>query len=354
MSQARQRPSTQRSLAATKRPGPSGEFERIAWIQHLLELPVKDRRTLSNIQVGIGDDAAVLRVNRGNLVWTVDSSIEDVHFKQGWLDARDIGWRSFQAATSDLAAMAATPLAALSALELPKSLTDRTLMQIVQGQNEAAECLRCPIVGGNMASAQKIAITTSVLGQASKPPLRSNAKVGDELWLIGDVGLAAAGLACLMKNSPRRRGSAVDACIAAWRRPKALIEQGQTLRGRAHAAIDISDGLVGDAAHIAESSRVALHIDMDALSETLSPELCRVAERFNRSALSFALYGGEDYALFAAGPGTRRPPAARVIGRVLDGEGVWGFAQKRAPSRLMRGFDHFQGHWVVDADPACN
>jgi thiamine-monophosphate kinase len=314
-----------------------GEFERIACIEQLFS-------GLTNpfVQIGIGDDAAVIRVPGKRLVWTVDSSVEDVHFKCAWLTETDIGWRSFHAALSDIAAMGATPIGALSALELPKEFDDKRLLRLVGGQAEAARSLNCPIIGGNLASSGKLAVTTTALGSASEKPLvRTGARRGDEVWLIGEIGMAAAGLACLRHPSRVRGLSAIDRCVAAWRRPVALVARGLALVSRASSAIDISDGLVGDVRHIAEASAVAVELDLDVIQELASTELRAVADRFGRSVLEWALYGGEDYALVATGPASKRPRWARRIGRVTGGNDVWGVSRGRERYRLKRGFDHF-------------
>lgn len=313
-----------------------GEFERIARIQRLF-----GGANPRLVKVGIGDDAAVLRLGNRDLVWTVDCSVQDVHFRFGWLTEADIGWRSFHAAASDLAAMGARPVGALSALELPKGFTERALLRLLGGQSDAADYLKCPIVGGNLAAAKALTVTTTLLGQTKRGILRSAARLGDELWLIGDVGMAAAGLGCLMDTARKRRGSAVERCVLAWRRPEALIERGLALVGRAHAAIDISDGLVGDAQHVADASHVAIELDAPALAGILTSELRVVAERLSRSPIELALYGGEDYALLATGPRAKRPDWARRIGCVVAGKGVWVNERGKRYRANRRGFDHF-------------
>lgn len=318
-------------------PSTKGEFARIENISRVFS-----NRPRGLVRIGIGDDAAVLAPGSGDWIWTVDSSVQDVHFRFDWLTEADIGWKSFHAAVSDLAAMGASPVGALSALELPKGFSERALQRLLDGQAQASSRLNCPVIGGNLAAAGALAITTTVLGCSKRPVLRSGAKVGDELWLVGEVGLARAGLMLLLSDDPSlRRSRAAHTCLHAWRRPVALIRRGLGLVGRASAAIDISDGLVGDAAHIAEASRVAVEIDLDVLARTLSPCLIRVANQLGQAALDIALQGGEDYALLATGPHAKRPRWARVIGKIAAGSGVWG-TQKRARRRRLRsGFDHF-------------
>src|SRR6185503_810067 len=132
---------------------------------------------------------------------------------------------------------------------------------------------------------------------------------GDEVWLVGDVGLARAGLLWLSRGEVRasRRGGstgrAVARCLEAWRRPRALVREGRALRGRARAAIDVSDGLSTDAAHLAAASEVRVVIEEPRLRAALCRELEKVAPLLDCDPLELALAGGEDYALLAVGPG---------------------------------------------------
>ena len=220
-------------------------------------------------ELGIGDDAAILRAT-GRLVWTIDTAVENVHFERGLLGLEQIGYRAVQAAVSDLAAMGARPLGALSNLGLPPGFSARSFERLVAGQARAAARLRCPIVGGNLSRAAEISITTTVLGSAARPLVRSGARPGDELWLIGRVGLARAGLLALQRK-PRRRSRALAACVRAFAEPEALIEQGLSLVGKARAALDISDGLSGDAGQLARASAVRVVIDAALLDKVPVP-----------------------------------------------------------------------------------
>ena len=289
------------------------------------------------LEMGIGDDAAVLRLS-GRVVWTVDAQVDGIHFDRRWLSLEDIGYRSFQAAASDLAAMGARPIAALSSLALPTTLRDDELEAIVRGQAAAARETECPIVGGNLSRATELSLSTTLLGSVQKPLMRSGARPGDELWLVGDVGMAAAGLRALMKNS--RKTLAVATCIERWRRPRALLREGTLLHRRARAAIDISDGLGGDARHLAKASGVRLVFDRTALEASLSVELLAAAKRLGLSPLDTALAGGEDYALLCSGKAERRPAFARVVGHVERGAGVWLESEGRR-KKLAGAFDHF-------------
>ena len=295
--------------------------------------------------LGIGDDAAVLRGVRGRLVWTVDASVEGVHFDRRFLSLADVGARSFHAAVSDIAAMGARPVAALSSLVVPRALGARAMREIARGQAEAASELGCPVVGGNLSRGGELSVTTTAFGVVKRPLTRAGACAGDEVWLMGDVGLAAAGLRFLSPRRSRRLGArarrAVGVCIAAWRRPQALVLAGLKLAQRASAVIDVSDGLAGDVGHLAEASRIRIVLEEAALRRALRPELREAATLLQMDALDLALEGGEDYALVATGPAPRRPRDARAIGRVEKGRGVVLEGPDGRAHPVISGFDHF-------------
>jgi thiamine-monophosphate kinase len=299
------------------------------------------------VRVGIGDDAAVLEGFTGSLVWTVDAQVDRIHFRVEWASFYDVGFRSFMAAASDLAAMGAEPVAALSSLVLPPSVNDEALGALSAGQADAARDVGAPIVGGNLARGNETSVTTTLLGRATHPVLRSGACAGDLLWLAGDVGLANAGLLALLHSVQDAR---VAPCLEAWRRPRARIADGRMLaafaqKGHAHAAIDISDGLVRDASHIARASGVRLVFDAEKLAAHVGPKLRRAADALGRDPLSLALYGGEDYALLVASDapmngfscvGVVEPvsPGTKPCVMVCEPSGTHEVE--------LRGFDHFE------------
>jgi thiamine-monophosphate kinase len=314
---------------------------RISEFAAIVQLQKIFRGTSPRVEVGIGDDAAVLKP-KGRLVWTVDTAVEHVHFERAWLTLGDLGWRSFQAAASDVCAMAGTPVAALSSVIFPANFGAAELNQLARGQRAAARALGCQIVGGNLSRGSELSVTTTLLGEAARPVLRSGAQPGDELWLCGELGLAAAGLRLLQRGALHSQGAAARRALRAFRRPRAQLAAGLALARHAHAAIDISDGLAGDAAHLARDSGVRLLFDLRALESTLSSALRALAALLELSALELALYGGEDYALLAAGPSRARPDGARVIGRVERGRGVW-LADGPRLTRAGAGFQHSGG-----------
>jgi thiamine-monophosphate kinase len=312
------------------------ELDAIALIESVLATRRKPRA----VELGIGDDAAVLKVGAGRLVWTVDACIEGVHFDRSWLSLEDLGWKSLMAAASDLAAMGAAPIGALAQLALPKSLKRHELAALARGQARAARAIACPVIGGNLSRASELGIVTTVLGRVERPLFRSGARAGDALFLAGAVGRAALGLR-LLQARKRARTPAERAALAAWRRPRALIEEGRRLARHAHAAIDVSDGLAGDAAHAARASGVMIVIEEQALLAREPAGFALAARRVSVDPLELMLFGGEDYALIAASARALR--GLSRIGRVERGRGVWLERADGTRARITRGgYDHLR------------
>lgn len=316
-----------------------GEFALIRALERELA-----RVTAGSVELGIGDDAAVLRAGRERIVVTCDDQVEGVHFDWRWLSPADVGYRSLQAAASDLAAMGALPLGAVASLHVPRGFPEAKLRALARGQAEAARRLSCPIVGGNIARGDRLSVTTTVLGRVKRPLLRAGARPGDELWVMGELGLARAGLLLHQQELtvPRRLRAAAAKVRAAWARPEARIADGQRLLGRAHAVLDVSDGLAGDAEHLAAAGRVKIVIEAALLRALVPDDVARLGDLLGEPAAALALTGGEDYALLAAGPKRRRPPGVRVIGRVERGHGTVLELDSGQRLPLTGGFDHLR------------
>jgi thiamine-monophosphate kinase len=309
------------------------EFERIAQLQSIFESGAAYRR---GVVVGIGDDAAVLAGDSKPQVVSVDTQVEGVHFDRNWMTWRDIGYRSLMAAMSDLAAMGASPTCALSALILPREFPDAALFALAEGQRLAADACGCAVAGGNLSRGDTMSVTTTVLGGCTRPVLRSGARVGDDLWRIGNLGFAALGLEQL------RRGVHDSAWVGSFRRPRALLVEGVATSPLATAQIDISDGLVQDLAHLCAASGVAAVLDFAALEPAADFERC--ARDLEIPWLDLVLYGGEDYALLATSPADVAFDAfadcanLRRIGRICSGSGVH---LNGLQLDIQKGFQHF-------------
>lgn len=313
----------------------STEHERIHLLAEFFAAP-------SSFALSIGDDCAVLPPQSSPLALSVDASVEDVHFRRAWMSLADIGFRATMAALSDLAAMGAKPVGILSSLILPREFTDAELLQLMQGQREAAALVEAAVVGGNLARGEKLSITTTVMGLSERPTLRAGAKPGDQLFIAGALGLATTGLRLL------QNGETPNADLARWNnartaftRPVARIKEGLVANAcGAHAMIDLSDGLCADALHLATASNVQLVLDEGLLRRNFLPLLPAQLE----DPMAAILKGGEDYALLVAAPANTLPEQFIVIGAVETGEHpallLSGSNGRQQLSAL--GFDHFE------------
>lgn len=291
--------------------------------------------------VGIGDDAAVITPGKEPLVWTVDAQVEGIHFRRDLVSMADLGYRATMAASSDLAAMGASPLGILAGLVLPEYVTDEDLRAIAEGQHEAAKEVGTQIIGGNLARGREISITTTVLGETPRPLGRSGAKPGEVVAIAGPLGLSAAGLVLIDRGRAEEAGAAP--AVRAYRRPVARIAAGLAAREVASAAIDVSDGLARDVGHVARASGVLVVLDPAALATT---ELAHAAALIGADPVALALHGGEDYAVVVTVPEDAVPPGFKQIGKVVPAEGnTSGVALERENGARIpleeRGYDHF-------------
>lgn len=305
------------------------EFEKIARLAERFR-----KLGARGVVTGIGDDAAVLEPPAGKLVWTVDEQVENSHFRRDFLSWNDVGWRSFMAAASDVAAMGAVPWCALSALSLPADFEDDALDELASGQEAAAIAAQAPIVGGNLTRGPVVSVTTTLLGSCARAIERGGAHAGDGLYICGPLGLASAGFVALERGVKDAR---VDPAIAVWRRPAAQIDAGRSLL--ANAAIDISDGLTQDLAHLCVASALRAVLDETALRSHAGSLLSDAAAALGIDALDCILYGGEDYGLLAASD--RDLPGFSRIGTLFAGKGISLTRGAAEEAIVPRGFDHF-------------
>jgi len=233
---------------------------------------------------GLRDDAAVLDLPSGGpLVASVDSVVEGVHFELALCSPADVGWKALMGALSDLAAMGATPFAALVALCVPDGSGEGELaLEVMAGVAEASVAAGCPVVGGDVSGSAVLMVAVTVLGtvdpSAGPAVSRTGARPDDQVLLTGPCGGSAAGLRALRSGT----GSG-----QAYRRPLARLREGRIARlSGAHAMIDISDGLALDLHRLADASRVGFRLDEVPAAEG--------------ATLEEALGGGEDYELLIA------------------------------------------------------
>jgi thiamine-monophosphate kinase len=270
------------------------------------------------VDLSVGDDCAILRLGEGErLATSVDTMVDGVHFPQDSFP-EDIGFRAVSVAASDLAAMGARPLGMTVALTLPEP-DEFWLNAFSQGLAAAVSEYELPLVGGDTTKGP-LTITVQVLGAVPLDGalLRGGARPGDKLYVSGTLGDGAGALAFLAGDW-QPEPDAAEYLLDRFNRPRARLALGRELLGRATAAIDISDGLLADAGHVAAASGVKLVIDpallplSDALQTYLSPKQVR----------EWAMTGGDDYELcFTLPPGEQPPEGCTHIGSVEEGEGV--------------------------------
>ncbi len=307
----------------------SDEFERIARLGSLFGC-------LDPPDVGIGDDAAVLHDPRP-LVVTVDAAVEGVHFDLRWISPDDLAARAVESAVSDLAAMGATPTELLLAWSLPRETTDAFVEALGAGSLRAARRLGMRVAGGNLTGGPALSLTTTAMGRAAGPLLRRDgARPGDVLAVTGRPGAAAVGLRALMTGRDDEHG----AFVGRWRSPLARVAEGLSIASRAHAAIDLSDGLASDAQHMAVASGCALVIDVERLP--MLPGQREAAAALGHDATTLALHGGEDYELLAAGPFDAFDHRWTIVGEVRVGEGVQARRGEVVTPLVAAGWDHFR------------
>ncbi len=290
-------------------------------------------------QQAIGDDAAEV----AGLVVSVDQTIEGQHVSRATATLHQIGWKALARALSDLAACAARPSGALVALAAPAGLSDDEIVELYGGLAEAADRYACPIVGGDVARSDVLALAVTVLGRADRPLRRSGARAGDLVVVTGPLGGSEAGRMALAGAAP---GLAPEVRRALGRRhlePEPRLAAGARLAGRASAAMDLSDGIAADAPRLARVSGVVLELELGLLP--LLPGVEEVARAEGVEPAAFAATAGEDYELLATVAPERmgEDDGLVVIGRVrapgTDGPGaVLLDAGGRAVA--LRGFDH--------------
>jgi len=270
------------------------------------------------VDLGVGDDCAILRLPPGQrLATSMDTLVAGVHFPEDAFP-EDIGYRAVAVATSDLAAMGASPLAMTVALTLPEA-DDFWLTTFSEGLAAAVSQYKLPLVGGDTTKGP-LAITVQVFGAlpGDSALLRSGATPGDLVYVSGTPGDAAGGLAFLQERWQPEPEHA-EYLLGRFYRPTARLELGVELLGSATAAIDISDGLLADAGHIASASGVKINIE-----SALLPLSAALASHSNREkALQWALCGGDDYELcFTLPAALPVPRGCTRIGEVTKGEGA--------------------------------
>ncbi len=325
-----------------------GEFDLIrrlrAFVESGAELP-------EHVRLGSGDDAAVT-VPGGATATSVDSLVEGVHFTRETFPLASVGHKALAVALSDLAAMGAEAGEAYVQLGIPADLDVAGAEALAQGLGACAAANGAVVLGGDISRAPVLWIGVTVVGHAEDEGelvTRAGAEPGDVLVVTGELGGAAAGLALL--GDPGL-GAALEPGVAAALRRRQLEPQPRLATGRAlavagaHSMIDLSDGLAGDARHLAEAGGVRMEIELERLP--VAPGVETVAAARGGEALELAASGGEDYELLAALTPARLDAVhaasgieLTVVGDVAAGAGLE--LTRGGEPREIEGFDQMRG-----------
>ncbi|MBY8914221.1 thiamine-phosphate kinase [Bacillus sp. YC2] len=250
----------------------------------------------TSVDVGIGDDGAVYTASpHFQQIVCLDTMVEDVHFKLEYSSPGDIGYKALAVNISDIAAMGGIPKFYLVSLAVPACWQAPEVQAMYEGMTELAKLYRMDLIGGDTVSASdKAVITVTVIGEVEKglACLRSSARPGDVVFVTGDIGSSAAGLALLLRETEPSACSERDYFIQKHKRPVPRVQVGRFCSQLQRAALnDISDGLASELNEIAEASSVTIEIEENLLP--VHPELRKAHSKWKE----WALFGGEDFEL---------------------------------------------------------
>ncbi|MGE0361859.1 MAG: thiamine-phosphate kinase [Vicinamibacterales bacterium] len=325
--------------------GDHEEFDLVAWIRRRVPPPGPE------VVIGIGDDAAVLRPPRGELlVVTTDTLVDGVHVERALCPPETIGRRAVAVNLSDLAAMGARPQWLLLSLAVPPSLPLAHFEALVDGAIAAATAAGAALVGGNLTRTPgPLTVDVTAAGRVHPRRLlrRDTARPGDVLWVTGALGGAAAGLA-MLRAGAAATGPSVDRYLT----PVARLREGAALAGAraARAALDVSDGLASSLRQLAAASNVGVRIDAERVP--LVADARSWFERAGVDPLVAALAASDDYELLIASPPRsdgRIRAARRRFATPLTAIGVVTKSRECVLVRdgvahpLPHGFAHFAG-----------
>ena len=245
-----------------------------------------------------GDDACLLRSIK-NPVISTDTQKEGIHFEFDWQTPEEVGKKAVAVTLSDLAASYARPVCLFINLGLPAFISEETVTALYKGVNEALAEYDCELGGGNISGAAELSIDLFAVGRGRSAlfPARSGARPGDGLFCTGYLGLARAGLDCL-----KRKDHFFGTLLEKFKSPRARFDAAEVLaKNEVACVIDLSDGLIGDAAHVARASGVTVAFDLKP--SLFHPDLLAYCQKYHVRPEEMVLAGGEDYELlFACSP----------------------------------------------------
>ena len=271
----------------------------------------------SGVEVGIGDDAAVISPSNSKLVATVDMAIEDVHFRRAWSTPFQIGAKLTTANLADIFAMGAKPKYLLVAAAITEANNLEVVTELANGIKSVADKFEVAVIGGDLSKGEKMSLSITAFGELNKNPiLRSGAKVGDLVYVSALPGLSAAGLAILGRGLDRPRY-----VVEAHLNPK--LTAPTELIAVANSMCDISDGVTTDGSNIAKASGVNIDLSKQLISNAVGfSDLKELADELGEDIFDWILSGGEDHFFLATvDPKNAKNELGVQIGVVKEGKG---------------------------------
>ena len=248
----------------------------------------------TEVQVGIGDDAAVIKSSNKKIVASVDMAVEGIHFHKKWSSPFQIGAKLTTANLADIFAMGAVPKYLLVAAGINELNNSETVSELAKGIRSVADKFEVSVIGGDLSKSEKMTLSITALGELSDQPiLRSGGRVGDLIYLSSLTGLSAAGLAILNRDLDRPRY-----VVEAHLNPK-LVAPDKLIKV-ATSMCDVSDGLATDAAHLANASAVNFNLSKELISKADDfKDIAELAKELNEDVFDWILTGGEDHFFLA-------------------------------------------------------
>jgi len=268
----------------------------------------------SDLIVGIGDDGAVVNAPKNKIVMSTDMAVEGVDFKREWSSFKEIGAKITAANLADIYAMGGVPKYLLVSTGIPENLTLSQILDLAKGIKAEADLVGCSVIGGDISRAKELVISIAAFGEVENPVTRAGAKVGDKVFISNLPGFSAAGLAQL------KIGVRESKYLNLHKKPIVPYALGAKF-ANSNALVDVSDGLLSECAHIANSSKVGIELEGKLISEIEGfSELAKVAKEMGIDVWQWILTGGEDHVFL--GTDEELPDGSLEIGRVISGSGV--------------------------------
>ena len=290
-----------------------------------------------SIIVGIGDDAAVVKIGKKYVVCTTDTLIEGDHFSLEYYSPEQVGMKAIEVNVSDIGSMGAVPKYALISLALRKGMDVAFVERLYKGMRSAAGKYGIEIIGGNTAHANQIVIHVDLIGflEIKKLKLRSMAKPGDFILVSGDLGGSAAGLNLLKNNIPGHAKTKKRHL-----EPKAKFHKVRPFLRYINAMQDISDGLASEITHVCSQSKVGALLFADNVP--IKEETRQAAHAIRKDALQYALYGGEDFELvYTVSEKNLNKVRGYLIGEITSKKDIMMYRNGKNIPLRKRGYDHF-------------